>query len=65
MILGEGKHPTKNHLFKLAHKEGIQEAVAKQIIDEVEAAVNKWEHFAREAGVSSYSSKTIQKSLGE
>ena len=50
MYLAEGRHPTVKHLLALAKKHSIKHGA--NIIEEVKEAVNKWEGFAKEAGVS-------------
>ena len=50
MYLAEGRHPTAKHLLALAKKHSIKHGA--DIIEEVKEAVNKWEGFAKEAGVS-------------
>ena len=64
-IMGEGKHPTKSHLMKLASIAGIAEPTAKSIIDEVNSAVSKWKYFAQQSDVSKTSSKQIENALAQ
>jgi serine/threonine-protein kinase HipA len=60
-ILGEGKNPTIEHILKLAEIISIKPKRAKEIVDDLKAAVSKWEKFADKAGVSNTSSKSIQR----
>jgi len=64
-ILGEGKNPSISHMLKLAELVSIKPKTALTIIDEVKAAVSKWNKFADEAGVSSKSSKNIAVTLNK
>jgi serine/threonine-protein kinase HipA len=59
MIIGEGKNPTKNHLLKLAGTVGIKHDKALVIIDQVLAAIQKWDAFAAKVGVSAVQTKNI------
>ena len=59
MIIGEGKNPTKNHLLKLAGTVGIKHDKALAIIDQVLAAIQKWDAFAAKVGVSAVQTKNI------
>ncbi len=63
MVLGEGKNPTTAHLKKIANKFSITNA--DEIISQVRQAVNNWETYANQAGVSSISKKSIAKKLKE
>lgn len=64
-ILGEGKKPSIAHMLKLAEIVSIKPKTALTIIDEVKAAVSKWNKFADESNVSSRSSKNIEVSLNK
>jgi serine/threonine-protein kinase HipA len=63
MIMGEGKNPTKKHLLKLAGTVGIKQDKALEIIDQVLAALKKWDDFATEVGVSKLQTKNIGEAL--
>jgi serine/threonine-protein kinase HipA len=63
MIMGEGKNPTRDHVLKLADTVDIQASTAREIIDSVLNATEKWCRFADEAGVSTLQSQTIEKTL--
>jgi len=53
----------KREFFKLAGASGLGNEKTMRIIEEVQNAVSQWKGFAKEAGVSSVSSKMIQASL--
>jgi len=57
LYLGEGKHPTSEHLLQLAKKHGIKKADA--IIENVKQARDKWKIFAEDARVSKKSQENI------
>ena len=57
MYMGEGKHPTSEHLLELAKKHGIKKADA--IIENVKQARDKWKIFAEKAKVSKKSQESI------
>ncbi len=63
MIMGEGKSPTKKHLLKLATTCNIKQDKALEIINQVLAATEKWDIFAREVGVSKLQIKNIEETL--
>ena len=63
MIMGEGKSPTKSHLLKLAGTCNINQDKALEIIDQVFAALKKWDDFATEVGVSKLQTKNIGEAL--
>lgn len=62
-LMGEGKNPSINHLHKLANIVGIPQTKATNIFAQVQAAINQWPKFAKEAGVSTTSSKRINRAL--
>lgn len=62
-IMGEGKHPGRKHLQKLAAVVGIARRDAERIIDEVRAAVQDWQQFAAIAGVSKLHTANISSVL--
>jgi serine/threonine-protein kinase HipA len=65
MIVGEGKHPTKNHLLKLALIGNIKRDKALDIIDQVLEATQKWSDFAAKTGVSKLQTKNIAEALNQ
>jgi serine/threonine-protein kinase HipA len=62
-ILGEGKNPTIEHILKLSEIVSIKPKRAKEIVDEVKAAVSKWGKISDKAGVSKKSSKAIKSAI--
>lgn len=62
-VLGEGKNPTIEHILKLAEIISIKPKRAKEIVDEVRAAVSKWEKFADKTGIGKRSTKNIEATL--
>lgn len=58
-LAGEGKNPGRAHIFRLAEQAGVTRPQAAAVIDEVRAAVGRWEEFAREAGVSATGMREI------
>ena len=59
MVMGEGKKPGIKQLLALAKISNIKKSDALKIIDQVKSSVSKWSNFAKDAGVSSSSSKLI------
>ena len=64
-ILGEGKNPTIEHILKIAEMASIKTKRAKEIVDEVRAAVLKWEKFADKAGVAKKSKMAIWSNISK
>ena len=62
-IMGEGKHPTLQHLLKLATIASLEPQKALTIIKEVQDSISKWSYFAKKAFVSPQSCNHIQKAL--
>ena len=50
-IAGEGRNPGMSHLLAVAKSALIAPTQAKNVIDEVRAAIERWSFFADEAGV--------------
>ena len=50
-VAGEGRHPTRQDVLKLADQADIAWGDAERIIDEVSDAVNAWQSIAQEVGV--------------
>lgn len=63
MVMGEGRKPSSAHLLKLASVVDIKADKALAILSEVQAAVQQWDVFAREAGVSKLQTKNIKQAL--
>jgi serine/threonine-protein kinase HipA len=63
MVMGEGKSPKMSHLLALAAIGNIKKSRAIEIIEQVISGVEKWEEYAKIAGVSQIQAKRIQGSL--
>lgn len=63
MLMGEGKNPKLVHLLKLSKIANIEHNKALAIIEQVQAAVAKWEMFAKKTGVSKRQSNDIKGTL--
>jgi serine/threonine-protein kinase HipA len=63
MIMGEGKYPKIEHLYKMAAICNIKENKVAEIIHQVADAISKWHEFAKEAGVSKSQANNIQSIL--
>lgn len=59
MVMGEGKNPGIKQLLGLAKISNIKQSDALKIIDKVKSSVSKWSKFAKDADVSTASSKLI------
>ena len=59
-VLGEGKHPTMQHLLALAEHAGIKRADAGVCITAVRQAITLWLEFAHTAGVSEAKAQDLQ-----
>ncbi|MBI3298182.1 MAG: type II toxin-antitoxin system HipA family toxin [Elusimicrobia bacterium] len=62
-LAGEGKNPGRAHILRLAETVGVARPRTATVIDEVRAAVGRWEEFAREAGVSAAGMREIASSF--
>ncbi len=62
-VLGEGRHPTRDHCLKLAEQAGIQSRSAGTIIEEATTAIGRWPDFASQAGCTTKIISTIAKAL--
>jgi serine/threonine-protein kinase HipA len=56
---GEGRKPGREHMVRLAEKSGISPREAEATIAEVQAAVDRWDEFAGQAGVSDSTRRQI------
>ena len=65
MVMGEGKNPGIKQLLDLAKISNIKKSDALEIIDEVKSSVSKWSNFAKDAGVSAASSKSIDSAIAK
>jgi len=48
-VLGEGRRPLRGHCLKLAEQFGLKPRETSPIIEQVDAAVSRWQEFADEA----------------
>ncbi|MCG7392892.1 type II toxin-antitoxin system HipA family toxin [Microvirga sp. ACRRW] len=51
-VAGEGKNPDMQHLLTISKKASIPEQDAKDVIDQVRTAIDRWPEFAEEAGLA-------------
>jgi serine/threonine-protein kinase HipA len=58
-IAGEGRRPTRSHVSELGRQHGYNAKTVAAVIDEVRAATADWPRFAKSAGVTGASTKTI------
>ena len=63
LVMGEGKNPKREHLLRLAEVASIKKEEAQQIITEVTEALQKWNSFASNTGVSKLQTKNIGEAL--
>lgn len=61
-VMGEGAKPGKEHLLKLGELFGLR--LRKQILEEVQEAVQAWPSFAQNAGVGARSARLVGKYMG-
>jgi serine/threonine-protein kinase HipA len=61
--LGEGKHPGKEHLMKLASIHGIKNATT--IIEEIEVIVKNFAQYAQKLGMAKHSIRKIEMVLNK
>jgi len=62
-ILGEGRHPTREHCLKLADRFGLKPRETSPIIDQVNAAITRWPKFANAACCTKKMATSIGKSI--
>lgn len=65
MIMGEGRSPRRDHLLKLAKLCNIKQDTALEIMHQVSMAIQHWDDFAHEAGVSAVQIENIGDALRE
>ena len=63
MVMGEGKHPSKEQLLKLAKVGNIKKEKTLMIINQVTKALEKWKMFGENTGVSKLQTKNIGEAL--
>jgi serine/threonine-protein kinase HipA len=64
-IDGEGKNPTEKNIMAVAERASIPKADARQILEQVRAAVDKWPDHARQAGLSTERATEIDQLLNK
>jgi serine/threonine-protein kinase HipA len=62
---GEGKNPTKKHIFKVAENASIPKAEAEQLFEQVERAIDRWCDYAKEAGLKERRIQEIDRLLNK
>ncbi len=63
MVMGEGRNPKEEHLFKLAEEVKIKYDQAIEIIEATKASLARWPRLAKEYGVSKEKIKLIQQKI--
>jgi serine/threonine-protein kinase HipA len=58
-IEGEGRNPTRAHVFRLGARHGLDTKAAAAVVEEVRAAVARWPVFADATGVTKASAREI------
>ena len=61
MVAGESRNPGREQLMELANIFGLKNA--KEIINQVIAAVKRWPDFAKKAGVTSISKRLVETTI--
>jgi serine/threonine-protein kinase HipA len=64
-IDGEGRDPTEKNMMAVAERASIPKADARQIMEQVRAAVDKWPEHARLAGLSTKRAAEIDRLLNK
>jgi serine/threonine-protein kinase HipA len=64
-LAGEGRNPGRPHMLALAEQAGMSKPQAAAIIDEVHAAVSRWNDYAAQAGVSKAGISQIAQELSQ
>jgi len=64
-IDGEGRDPTEKNMMAVAERASIPKADARQILEQVRAAVDKWPEHARLAGLSTKRAAEIDRLLNK
>lgn len=52
MVMGEGRAPTRDHLFALGKEIDLSEKYIGHAMDEVSEAISSWQSHAANAGLS-------------
>jgi serine/threonine-protein kinase HipA len=64
-LAGEGRNPGRPHMLALAEQAGMSTPEAATIIDEVHAAVSRWNDYAAQAGASQAGIRQIAQFLSQ
>ena len=64
-VLGHGKDITRDHLIKLGKKEEMKEPDVIKVIERAQAAISKWEIFARQYGASHQTIRLVAEALAK
>ena len=62
-VLGEGKAPTKAHIYMLGEKHGLNKKDIGLIVEQVSDATNRFNVHAQSAGVSKSTLKKIKTAI--
>jgi len=62
-LAGEGRTPGRPHMIALAEQAGMSKPQANAVIDEVHAAVSRWNDYAAQAGASKAGAQQIAQFL--
>ncbi|MBN1510816.1 MAG: type II toxin-antitoxin system HipA family toxin [Phycisphaerae bacterium] len=62
-LAGEGKHPGRPHMLRLAEQAGLSKKEVMAIIDDVRVAVGRWSDHAAQAGVTTAAIREIANSF--
>jgi len=62
-VMGEGRNPSIEHLYKLAAMASIEKTKAQEIIEQCHAALSRWPALAKENGVGNDAIQEITREL--
>lgn len=62
-VMGEGRNPSVEHLFKLAKESSIKKQKAQSILEEIQSSLENWTSLAKKYGVSDVNINLIQSKL--
>ncbi len=51
MIMGEGKKPSTQHLYKLGLEAKLSKKLIEEIIEQTKSALNKWKYLSKDYNV--------------
>lgn len=52
MVMGEGRHPSKEHLIQLGKEVGLRKHQIDEILDQTQQSLSQWQTLAKKFGVS-------------